>query len=118
MARGAGELVAAYARGMVTRVEAVSKLVDLAADLSPAAIAAGLPADWLADVRRHCEEYLACPPPRRVLVLTSVCNGPGYDADRARREAEGRALAGLSAWLAFFGLGAGGAAEPGAADVT
>src|SRR5687768_11357188 len=108
MSRDVTKLVSLYERGIVTRHEAVNKLMQLASETSPVEIAVDLPDEWLADLRRDCEQGLPCPQAGGILVFHMVCNGPDYDADHAerlRREGEDRWRAGFSAWRAFFGVG-------------
>jgi hypothetical protein len=106
MAAGVAKLVSAYERGVVTRPEAVNELLQLAAEVPPATLAANLPSAWLADLRQDCERFLPCPPAGGMLVLSSVCAGPDHDPEAARRAFEASWRAGLVAWQAFFGLGA------------
>jgi hypothetical protein len=103
------KLVALFECGLVTRHEAVNKLMQLASETPPAEIASELPAEWLVALRRDCEEDLPCPPAGGMLFFHMVTNQPGDDAneaERLRRECEDRWRAGFSAWLAFFGIAA------------
>jgi len=104
MLRDAVKLVSAYERGILTHMEAVGRLIELGAEVAPAGIATELPAEWVAELRRECERYCPCPPPGGMLFFSSVCAGPGYDAERVRQEWEDRWRTGLAAWQWFFGI--------------
>jgi hypothetical protein len=110
VAASVAKLVSAFERGIVTRPEAINKLMQLAADTPPAVIAADLPAAWLAGLRRDCERHLPCPAAGGMLVFGSVC--AGYDAEAARRAFEASWRAGLAEWQGFFNLSASQDAEP------
>jgi hypothetical protein len=104
MVRDAAKLVSAYERGILTDSETVGRLIELGASTAPADIAPDLPAEWLTELRRQCEKFFPCPAPGGILRISSVCNGPGYDAERVRKEWEDRWRAGLVAWQVFFGI--------------
>jgi hypothetical protein len=94
------KLIRLYEAGAYTRHEMVLRILQAAAERSPAEIAADLPPDVLAEVRERSATAPVTPDECRV--IGSVCAGPGFDAERHFREESRRLYEGLCRWHGYF----------------
>jgi hypothetical protein len=100
MAMSASKFVQLYDDGAITRHDAMTRLIQAAADFSPEVLAGELGADWLADLKSET----ASPPgrPEEIVWVESVCAGPGFDWEAHRAEMVRRVFAGALRWHQYF----------------
>jgi hypothetical protein len=96
----AAELMQYYESGVLTRLELLLRLCQAAAGQQPAQLVADIPSDVLTELREKC----ATPPatPDKCRVYSSVCAGPGFDAENHFREESRRLFDGLWRWHGYF----------------
>jgi hypothetical protein len=95
-------VVAAYERGTVAKVSAVSWLCDFATQYDPVSFAEQVPDDLLAELR---EQTLKFSKSSEIIILQSVCEAKPFDLEEwvaRQRVAKERSFKGLNAWKIYF----------------
>jgi hypothetical protein len=93
-------LVQLYEASAFSRQESLLRLLQAAAERSPAEIASELPPDVIDELRGRSATAPASPDECRV--FGSVCAGPGFDAEAHFRKESQRFYDGLRRWHAYF----------------
>lgn len=96
----AREWVRRYECGMYTRLEALTRLVQEAAEHPPAALAVGLPGEWLEELK----ERTTVPPasPDEVLYISGILRGVDFDYKAYFAQMRQSCFDGSWAWHRYF----------------
>jgi hypothetical protein len=96
------ELLAFYARGMITHSELVIRLIEASISIHPEVIASVIPTETLAKIR----EMAAAPQGIRWVMFRSVCNAPSTTEERELDEKREQEMwqEGLNRWRSHFGF--------------
>jgi hypothetical protein len=96
----ARRLIRGFDKGMYTRLEILSRLVELAASAEPKAIALVLPPDWIASIAKKTEQLPASP--KDVVIISGAILRPGIDPESHDEELRLRYFQGAAKWHAYF----------------
>jgi hypothetical protein len=99
-AEAARKLLRYYQRGVYTRLEALTLLVQAAAEHPPSELAQGLPVEWLQAIR----EDTISPPgsPSDVLYISGILGDPNFDYNTHLTEMRQTWYDGAWNWRRYF----------------